>query len=207
MPKLHFWIVAAGLLLAVSVGTACSGPRVERTLLDGDIRYFGNWRVEWVGDVGSKADTLAMAAAGVQASKYDDPGKSRAYVRDVQDLLVQDYNFSFYDNMPIEGILRIRPVGSRYSKQSMVGPASQRIDDVVSDAGTTYRPGATHGGSDRANTFYRDRVEFVQVDIFNGYTGKFIGSIYIGGGEKKVKPKHVAKAVFDAIIESRKVGQ
>lgn len=183
--------------------SACGGPSVESTSIDGRVRQINNWAIEWAGDAEPTEDPGGTKQIRVgQFSKFVNPAECKKYTLEVKQCLISNRGFSFYDNMPPGGYLYVRPVGVVRTSHSPRNMGGHWRDDI-GGASTEFVPEDPYDPNRQNNPLHRDAVRFVEVLIYDR-DARFLGSIGIGdGGKDKVKPKHVAKAIANAITQGR----
>jgi len=179
--------------------TACAGPPVESTSIDGRVRDISNWTIEWVGDSTVTVDEKAASLRLTEGSKYSLPQYCLEYVGEVKRQLVQQHDYNFFVNLPVEGRLAIKIFGQNRALFTGSRTDAQRIMDEMS--GRAPREGLPDPFNDDRSTLlgYEDLVRKVEVQVL-ALDGTLLGEIFIGDdGDKKVKPEHVAKAIDEAL--------
>ena len=191
------------LLSAVAIfWTACGGPRVESTSIDGSVRQIDNWEIEWTGDSTVTVDSTTLRWLTEKRSKYSQPEFCLEYIADVRQDLISGHSLPFYDNLPVSGKIEVSIEGTIKSVDlyTPTTDAERLTADLAKD-----RTGMKTDPFDR-EALYRSTIDLVRkvsVRLLDR-DGKLLGEVFIGGNtEVKVKPHDVAEAIANAIKEGR----
>lgn len=182
--------------------TACGGPRVESTSIDGAVKSITNWEIQWAGDSTVTVDSTTLRWLTEKRSKYSQPEFCLEYIADIRQDLVSDHALPFYDNLPVTGYLEVTIDG--VLRSLTVASQPTKAESLTAELTRTREPKPIDP-FDRAELYRRnvDQVKRVQVRI-RDRENRLLGEISIGGDEgSKVKPRDVAEAIARAIKHGR----
>lgn len=199
---MHKSIVAFTGFLALSCLTNCSRPAIKTTSIDGRLAGFTNFRIEWDGI--NAVDTLyRLEGEDVDQyrSRYTVADHCLDYVDEVGEILAVKHGLKFYDNMPVEAVIRVKLYGIKINSFGFPRLEAEKRNDELREQRSMidspfaedypYRNLSATWGKD-------DLVHFVQVFIFD-HTGRPMGEILIGGDPADdVSAKRTASAIADA---------
>lgn len=197
-------ILLSVLLLGVTamLFTACGGPRVESTSIDGSVRQIDNWEIEWTGDSTVTVDSTTLRWLTEKRSKYSQPEFCLEYIANVRQELISSHDLPFYDNSPPSGILEVSIDGivRTVTTPSPEMQTEKQTAEIMKDRGSQL---VDPFDREKLYSHNVDQVKRVRVRMFDR-NNKLLGEIFVGGEEdSKVKPHDVATAIAHAIKEGR----
>jgi hypothetical protein len=205
MKKQFLPVVGVLALAALLLLIGCTSPAVKQTSISGEVRQTEHWKIEWAGR--DSIQTQAMPLHGLtDSNKYTHVQYCTTYVADIRKDLARKYNFSFAENFPDRGIIRVELTGGvlRLTYPVRDTASYDEPDDISPDGrvGSQTDPSAVSATGFRFVS-RKDHVVSVRVSIYHP-EGKLLGVVLIGGKpEDDVKPDFVARVIEEILRTGR----